>query len=316
MRIKNIDAIPSRIPLKNPFKLSAFTVHSMHYVLVKVETDEGVVGFGEAAPSWDVNGETMESVVGFIRLLKSPDMLGYSLIGEELNGVDDVERLMTSVIDPPDRIALMAGNSSAKAALEQALFHVITQSTGISIVELLGGSHQPVPFSTTISILPTEETLRRVASALDADSPVIRLKIGCPNVFSMPGFGRDVEVVREASAMVRERGSKAKLVADANQGFIDEVTTIRFCREIEGCLDWLEQPLLARAIEGFSTVRNETGMPLMADESLSSLRDAERFFENGGADYFNVKLMKTGGVYGALRLIDKATCFGLSLIHI
>ncbi len=313
MKINRITATPLRIRLKEPFRLAAFTVYSMHHVLIAVETDAGITGYGEATPSWDVNGETCESVVGFIRLITNYEMLGYSLIGEPIDSVQDVLRLMGSVIDPHEHSSMVAGNSAAKAGLEQALFHVVTQSTGKTLPELLTlqeGDSTPqgqIPCSTTISIWDIQETIDRVHAAIDAGSTTIRLKIGKANAFGHPGFSRDFTVIQGAHALITNQSRPIRLVADANQGFIDAAGAISFCKSIEGCLDWLEQPTLARDTGAFARIKQATTVPLMADESLKSYEDALSLLSAQAVDYFNVKLMKTGGILGALRLIDMAT---------
>jgi len=88
-------------------------------------------------------------------------------------------------------------------------------------------------------------------------------------------------------------------------------SVIDFCYQIEGCLHWLEQPLPADDLMGFEKIREETTVSLMADESLRSYQDAKVLCELGSVDYFNIKLMKTGGMRAALKMIDLADTYGI-----
>ena len=100
MKITTLRATPYKLPLKEPFKMAEFTVRKMNYVRVEVEDEQGHIGVGEATPAWEVNGETPESIVGCVRLFSDASALGYSLIGESIANLEDVERLMTKIIHP------------------------------------------------------------------------------------------------------------------------------------------------------------------------------------------------------------------------
>ena len=305
MKITNIIAVPFRIPLKDPFRMAHFTVRYMHYVLITVETDIGIIGYGEATPAWEVNGETCGSIVGYIELLKNKAMTGYSIIGEKLDSLEDVENLIDTVINPVNEFSLIAGNSAAKAALEQAIYYAFCASKKQSFPELYKLKQTPIPCSTTISIADIEDSLKEVKKAIFNSSHLIRLKVGRKDIDGH-GFNRDVTVIREAKKIIVSKKKKIHLVADANQGFANVKTAVSFCKQIEGCLDWLEQPLAADNLIGFREIKEECSVPLMADESITSYKDAKVLFELGGIDYLNIKLMKTGGLRGAIKIIDEA----------
>jgi L-alanine-DL-glutamate epimerase-like enolase superfamily enzyme len=303
MKITNIIAVPFRIPLKDPFRMAHFTVRYMHYVLITVETDIGIIGYGEATPAWEVNGETCDSIVGYIELLKNKDMTGYSILGEKLDSLEDVERLIDTVINPVNEFSLIAGNSAAKAALEQAIYYAYCSFKKKSFIELYHLKQTPVPSSTTIGIDTISNSLQLINKAIEASSSIIRLKIGRKDVDGR-GFNRDLTVIQETKKIILSKKKKVRLVADANQGFANVKTAVAFCKQIEGCLDWLEQPLAADNLTGFSEIKKESAVPLMADESITSYKDAKVLFELGGIDYLNIKLMKTGGLRGAIKIID------------
>ncbi len=306
MKIANITALPLRIPLKDPFHMAHFTVRYMHYVLITLETDAGVFGYGEATPAWEVNGETCDSIIGYIELLKNKTMTGYSIIGEKLDTLEDVERLIDTIINPVNECVLIAGNSAAKAAMEQAIYYAYCAFKKQSFIKLYDLKQTPVPCSTTISIVNISDSLTLIKKAIKNSSSIIRLKIGKKDVDG-PGFYRDIKLIQEVKKLILSQNRRIQLVADANQGFEDVKTAVTFCKQIEGCLDWLEQPLAADNLSGFREIKKKCAVPLMADESITSYKDAKVLLELGGVDYLNIKLMKMGGLRGAIRIIDEAS---------
>ena len=312
MKISKIEAIPFKLQQKEPFVLATVSNFDMFYVLVRIETDAGVVGYGEATPAWEVTGETWESVVACVRLLTARELIPFSLLGQEIGTLEQVEQL-AEAINPLRGLPLVAANPSAKAAVEQALFDAYGKFVGKPIYALYGGRNRPIPFGDTIGVHTVDETLDRVRIAIEQASldATVRLKIGIKDSGGLNGYERDVQVIRQAREMIRLSGKAIRLVADANQGFVDPVAAVDFCQQIDGCLDWLEQPILARDLLGFREIKRRTGVPLMADESVHSYEDAELLLALGGIDYLNVKLMKTGGLLPALRIIDRAAAYGV-----
>ena len=315
MKIASITATPYRLPLKIPFKMAGFTVQYMNYVKVEVTDEAGHVGVGEAAPSWDVNGETPDSVIGCVRLFQDCSTLGFTLIGQPLATLDDVKDLMLQVINPSCSAPLIAGNSAAKAAMEQAMLNCIARQRNISLLSCFDVQPGKIPFTNTISICDVDTTLKYVQDAIATGAQCIRLKLGCRDAGNLLNFERDIQVIQKSKAIIYEQAPSVKLVGDANQGYVDAKTTIRICKAVDKCLDWLEQPVLADDIYGFSRIREAVETPLMADESLSSPISEKLLMEQESVSYFNVKLMKTGGLFSALALVDRASKSGIG-IHI
>jgi L-alanine-DL-glutamate epimerase-like enolase superfamily enzyme len=313
MKILSIETIPLRLPLKTPFHMSNFSVFDMHYVLVVVTTNKGIIGYGEATPSWDVNGETPESIDGFIRLITNKKMLGYSLIGEEIDSLEQLNNLIDTIINPIDSFSYIAENSSAKAALEQALYSAYALHKQTSLANLLNMKKGHVPFTNTISIAPVDETVQSASVAIKNGARIIRLKIGKKNVFGSPGYQRDIDVINRIAKLLPNKD--IKLIADANQGFQTVKETVQFCKHIGTHLAWLEQPILAHNLLGFKEIKKYTKIPLMADESVSTYKDLQILLQLKAVDYINIKLMKTGGYRGALKFINLANQYGVN-VHV
>lgn len=310
MKIQAIHTIPIKLQMKEPFVIANVTNYDMYYVVVKVETDEGIVGYGEATPAWEVTGETYQSVIACVQLFSEGNLLGYSLLGKEIGSLEAVREIM-DVIEPRTGVRLVYGNPSAIAAIEQAILDACGKYLGQPIYAMFGAIYQPIPFTRNISILDVDTTLQRVATGIELGYQIIRLKVGLWGGGGLPGRERDVQVVIKSHELIEQSGKPLMLIADANQGFVDVENTIEFCRRIEGKLDWLEQPTAAGDLMAFSKIRQKVGVPLMVDEALHSYEQACMLLELGGVDYFNVKLMKTGGLLRAIDIIDLAAEFGV-----
>jgi L-alanine-DL-glutamate epimerase-like enolase superfamily enzyme len=305
VKIAKIDSMPLDLHLKEPFIIANVAMTVMQFVLVRVETDEGIVGWGEAIPAWEVTGETRGSVMSCVRLFADAGLLEYSLLGKEIGSLDAVRELMDA-IEPKAGLRLVYGNPSAIAAIEQAMLDACAKRAGAPLYRLLGAENRPVEYTRNISILGVEETLSRVASGIEKGFGIIRLKLGRPGVGGLPGYRRDVEVVLGARRLIEGARSRARLIADANQGFVTVDNAVEFCRSVDGALDWLESPTAAGDLHAFKRIKDKCSVPLMADEAVHGYESALTLLEIGGVDYINVKLMKTGGLLRAMDLFDLA----------
>lgn len=318
MRIADVTATPLRpIPLAVLFATTNAALQEVRPVVVTVTDTDGVTGYGEALPAWEVTGETQETVAGVVGLYSDPTRLDAAdlLPGRRLAGLDDVVAIAERM-NPTGRPCTVAHNASAKAAIEQALLDVVARRAGTSVHTLLGADPTvTVPAAHTIMLGPVDESLAQVAAVLAGGPAVVRLKLGGDvAVGAGSTTDRDVTLVREAAELVRAVPG-ARLVADANEGYVDVQRAAAFCREVEGCLDWLEQPFVGEDLLGFAELARRTSVPLMADESVHGLAQARMLLQLGGVAYLNVKLMKCGGVLPALQIIDLAAEHGVG-VHV
>ena len=97
MKITAVKNIPIKLQMKEPFVIASVTNFDMYYVIVKVETDTGVSGYGEATPAWEVTGETWQSVAACVDLFTDGSLLGYSLIGREIGSLEAVRAIMETI---------------------------------------------------------------------------------------------------------------------------------------------------------------------------------------------------------------------------
>lgn len=280
MRIERVSIHQFEIPLSEPFVTALKPIPELERVLVEVETDAGLIGYGEGAPAYEVTGETQGSTATVLEDVLAPLVLGSDPLA--------VERVVSEMA------ALVDGAPSARAAIEIALQDVRGKHAEMPLYELLGGhAEEPtIDVPVVLSIKSPEEMASDAAAAVDAGYRQIKIKLGAdPET--------DVERVRAIAEAVPE---DVCLKADANQGWGDAKTTLSVLRHVEGVLDVIEQPVTNDNVTDLAFLRERVDVPVMPDESVETAADASELVRRGAGDIYNVKLMKTGGLTEAIRL--------------
>jgi len=288
MKIKKIETALLEAPLKTPFVTSLRRVDRLEDLLVVIECDDGTRGYGEGAPTPAITGETIGSIKAAI------DLIAPFLIGRE---IEDFDTLLMHVHTH------IVKNSTAKSALEIALYDLRAKYLKLPLYRMLGGTKRVFETDITISM---GETGCMVADALDAVKrgyTSLKIKIG-------DNPHKDAQRIIAIWSALPET---VKLRLDANQGWTAE-ESVSLLQKIEkkGIIaECIEQPVAAGDIEGFSYIKERVETPLLADESVFSLNDARRLLEREAVDYINIKLAKTGGIFQALALADLSASYGV-----
>jgi len=278
MRITTVEAWPHEMKLAEPYTIAYETVDTAANVFLRLETSTGISGFGCAAPDPEV---TREDVTGTLAALQ--DIAGPLLLGTDpLRPAKQMERLKGTLGMRP----------SALAAVDMALHDIMGKVAGLPLWRLLGGYRDRMRTSITIGILPVDETVARAMEHVGNGFRCLKLK-GGSNV------NEDIERVLKVREAV---GEKVELRFDANQGYL-VADSLYFVQEVRRAkLELLEQPTPRREPDLMGRVTSNVRIPVMADESLLTLRDAFRIARRGLADMVNVKLMKVGGIAEALQI--------------
>jgi L-alanine-DL-glutamate epimerase-like enolase superfamily enzyme len=263
----------------------------LEYLTVRVETDDGAVGIGEAPADIGFFGETIEEVQAAI-----DDYLGPQLIGG----------------DPLDREHLLhridyRGNSCAKSGIDLALHDLIGRVSGLPVSALIGGTHRRrVAVAIEIAGGPPDEMAAACVAYMERGVRAFKPKIG-----GIPE--RDAERLRAIRDAV---GPDVTIRADANQGYSPK-EAIRLCRlaEKHGVgLELLEQPVPAWNLQGMADVRRAVDTLIEADESCFTIHDAMALIRHEAADVLNVKIAKAGGLYNAKKIAALAEAAGLKCV--
>lgn len=289
MRITEVKLGKISVPLRVPFKTALRSVSSVEDVIVEIHTDTGAMGYGEAPPTGAVTGDTTGAILGALR-----DHLIKTIVGRD---VDDFEDLMKAVN------ACIVKNTSAKAAVDMALWDLYGQLYKIPVYKLMGGSRKQIVTDITISVNDPEEMARDAVNAIDRGYDTLKIKVG-----SNP----DMDVARLV-AVRQAVGPDTCIRIDANQGWNPKqaVKLLNQMQEKGLDIEFVEQPVKAHDFEGLKYVTERSYVPVLADESVFSPEDAMTIMQMGAADLVNIKLMKCGGLYNALKIASAAEVYGV-----
>ncbi|MFS4416079.1 mandelate racemase/muconate lactonizing enzyme family protein [Maribacter sp. 2307ULW6-5] len=274
------------LSLSVPYTIAYETVDRTTNFILKLETNTKMVGYGCAAPDATVTSETAEEVERAIKdilvpFLKGKDPFAYALLLTELK-------------------SLLGTKSSALAMVDMALHDLISKKAGVPLYRFLGGYRNHIPTSITIGILPLEATLVQAREFMEQGFSIIKVK-----------GGADVEEDIAKMRRLRELYPKAVFRFDGNQGY-SVAESLRFFEGTRSVgIEIFEQPTRVDQDESLGRVTQGTNIPVMADESLKTLKDAFRLAQNERIDMINIKLMKVGGILEATHINSVAKSAGL-----
>ena len=289
MKITQIRLGKLSVPLRVPFKTALRTVERVEDIVVELHTDTGAVGYGEAPPTGPITGDTTGGIVGGILELIAP-----ALLGQE---VDDFETV-TALVQKAG-----VHNTSAKAAVDMALWDLYGQLHQIPVHKLLGGARRTLVTDLTISVNPPEQMARDAREAVARGYDCLKVKVGADPTLD----------TARLAAVRKAVGRDVCIRIDANQAWTPR-QAVRILNEMQDKglgLELVEQPVPAADLEGLAYVTRHSWVPVMADESVFSPADALRIFQTRAADYVNIKLMKCGGLTNALRIASAAEVYGV-----
>lgn len=289
--IAQIEVIPARLPLIEPFQIAYARQDDIPTVFVRMTTHGGLTGWGEATPDPNVTGETLSSTAAMLHTDLAP-----LLIGHDIRDREAALLKLDATVD---------GAPAAKAALDIAIHDMVARAHGMPLWALLGGRSKPhLQISRVVSIKAPAEMATDALAHVAAGFRTIKLKVG-------DGRNPHLDVAR-VEAVRAAVGPEIKLKIDVNQGWGSPGVAIPAIRAMFASeAEYIEQPIAQRDIEGLAEVRRQTGATIMADEALHGVREMQRIVALRAADLINIKLMKTGGLLNALRVNAIAEAAGI-----
>ena len=289
MKITAIEIGKIAIPLKTPFITALRRVDVAEDLVVKVYTDDGHVGYGNAPATVVITGDSHQSVAGAVR-----EVIGPKLIGMD---IDDRDLILETIQ------GAMVHNTSAKAALDIAVHDLFGQRYGMPLYRFFGGRRQRIASDLTISVNPPDLMAADAVKAVQAGYHHLKLKVG---IDSTVDFER-VAAIRKAV------GKDIAIRLDANQGWKpkEAIRLIRAMEDADLAIELIEQPVSAVDFEGLKQVTDHVDTPIMADESAFSPTDVFRLLSMRACDLINIKLMKCGGLTSALKIAALAEISGM-----
>lgn len=278
MKIVDIKIEKLRIDLKEPFKIAFAVQDYADNVIVKIVTDEGYYGLGEAAPFAPVTGETVDGVVNTLKMFRS------GLIGMDPLNIEGIHVLM-------DR--LIVGNTAAKAAIDIALYDIKGKVMGQPLYKVLGGYDNKIQTDMTIGIdTPENMALKAKKSVIEDGFRILKVKAG----INPSDDVKALQLIRQAV------GNDIRLRVDANQGYCvnDAIAVLKEFEKVG--VEAVEQCLPYWNLADSRRIRDNVNLKVMLDETIKSPMDAAKACKIDAADILNIKLMKSGGLYNALKI--------------
>jgi o-succinylbenzoate synthase len=289
MKITDIQFGTLRVPLKTPFKTALRTVDKIEDIVVMIRTDTGHTGYGEAPATAVITGDTHGSIVEAIRHYIWPRVLG-----QEVANINRLTQLIQGAMEK---------NSSAKAAVEIAIYDLWGQLYEAPLYKLLGGGDPLITTDITISVDYIDKMVADSIAAVGRGFESLKIKVG-------KDIGVDIERIKAVYNAVEGR---ALLRLDANQGWTAKqaVFALQSLEDAGVHLELVEQPVKAQDLNGLKYVTERVHTPIMADESVFGPTEVIELIRMCAADIINIKLMKTGGISNAIRIADIASMYGV-----
>lgn len=296
MRIAAGTVYALEIPFVEAFRHSAHARRSCDSVVVRVVDDDGVTGFGEGAPRPYVTGETPDLLMDHLVGELWPSIRGVELPDPLVEGLGCLDEMVPEAAPP----GVVAANA-ARCALELALVDCALRSRGTSLGALLPPRRRSISYSGVLTAADPELTARRAGQMKLVGLEDVKLKVGT---------GEDLERVRAVREAI---GPDVSLRVDANGAWtLDEA--LHFVEAaVEFRIAALEQPLPRYAVADLAVLRKASEIPLVADESLVTLEDAELLLGAEAVDAFNVRISKCGGLHRSTKIVLLAEEAGVAV---
>ncbi len=289
MKIDDFEIIKLSMAMKEPYEVAYETFDKADNLLIRISAGD-LHGWGCAAPDPHVTGETIESVYQASRdilpsILSKRDPFRKALLMKHLR-------------------AATPGMFSLWAAVDMALWDLLGKQARLPVWKILGGFRESISTSVTIGICGIEDTLEKARDFRDQGFHLLKIKGG-------NDVALDIERLR---ALRSALGGELKIRFDANQGYSVEEALLFVNKIRELDIQLFEQPTVKSKPDLLGAVTKKTDVPVMADESLLSLRDAFYLVKKGLIDLMNIKLMKVGGITEAVQVDGLARAAGVEVM--
>jgi muconate cycloisomerase len=287
--IRRVDAIPVALPLRKPMKMAGVTIATADNVLVRIEADGGLTGWGEAASAPTMTGDTQGSLLAAIRHLAP------LLVGADAWTRPALVRKLGHAL---------YGNTGAHSAVELALVDLAGRAAGLPVIDLIGGAVRGAvaPMWLLGNATPAEDAAEARAK-LAQGFRFFKVKVGAKTI---EGDIASTLAVRNAL------GAELPICADANCGFSVAAARRYLDSTRDAALAFLEQPLGPHDLAALAALARSSPIPLGADEGIHSLADVTAHAQ-AGAGGVSLKLIKLGGLGAAVEAARLCERLGLAV---
>lgn len=289
--IKRVDAIPVALPLRKPMLMAGVRIEFAENLIVRIEAESGLVGWGEAASAPTMTGDLQAGMVAAIEQHLAPLLVGQ-------------DALQHAALARRCGHALH-GNGGAKSAVDMALLDLVGRHVQLPVCDLLGGAMRAtVKPMWLLGNKTVQEDIAEANEKRRAGFGFFKIKVGVKPV---------ADEIAATHELRRALGPEIILCADANMGY-DNVAARRYAIAAgEAGLLFFEQPLRDYDINGMAALAKISPVPLCADESIGSIKDIFDYHRAGAAAGINVKTIKLGGLSAAVQAAQVCESLGLAI---
>jgi L-alanine-DL-glutamate epimerase-like enolase superfamily enzyme len=299
MKIERVNAYGVKLPQRVVYKTALMSYSELQTVVTEVTTSDGVVGIGQASISqapYSAYGETLAGAVAVIN-----ELLGPAIIGLDAMALELIHQRMDAVL---------RANPFAKTSIDIALHDAIGQALDVPVYSLLGGPvTTELPFLYSIGNFPTAELVEKAVEAVENGYRCLKIRVGI-----------DLKTdVANLAALRKRLGDDVSIGVDFNASLHEAQKrpdrAIAYVRRLEEFdLDTIEQPVAAWDFDGMARITAAIDTPIVADESIWTLQDAQRAIQLHAADILKIKLIKTCGLHRARKMASLCEAAGVPLV--
>ncbi len=276
MRIVAAEAFGVELTLVEPFSIAYSTIEKTVNYFLRLETADGLVGYGCSAFDQEVTNENEKTIAKALNEVAIPILLGRDLFHYK----SVIKEIRDAIANEP----------TALCGVDMALFDLLAKNAKLPLYRLLGKKKERMKTSITIGIMPLKESVEKALSWKKKGYLALKIK-----------GGLSVSQDQEKLIKIREAvGKETEIYFDANQGYTPQEAKEVIDTLVNIGAEFIEQPCKKENYKAFSELRGS--LPIMADESVLNSTDALKLISCGGADMYNVKLAKTGGILEAFEL--------------
>jgi len=286
MKITKVEAIPFKIPYRTPLKwgLAGYLAAAEH-VLIRIHTNEGIVGVAEATPRPTIYGESQASILHAIR-----DWFAPMIVGMDPGHTEKIWAKLETI----------HWNPTAKGAIDLALYDAVAKARGVPLWEMLGGFSDRLPVSWMLGIRSIPEMVQEALDLRAQGFKAFKVKVGVEPE-------KDIQVIK---ALRENLGPEVLIYADANMAYTVS-TAIRTIKKMEEYgLAFVEEPVPAWDWKGRSKVARAISIPIMGDESVFTPQDVAREIDLGAIGVISIKTPRTGYTL-SLKIVHLAETAGI-----
>lgn len=285
-KIKSIETHLVRFKLSTPSAVAYACLEEVENILVRIQTSDGLCGWGNCSPDPEVTGEDITSAKALFE--KIPDLIQ--------NRFDSFEiPLINKELAP-----YISKNPAAVASVDIALYDILGKKLRQPLYKIFGQCRGSVEIAYTIGLIELADALENVRSALKKGFRILKIKTG-------KSAGEDIERIRKVFEI---SGENCRLRIDANQAYSikDSLKVAEAVKDLP--VDFIEQPTNKKDYASLKKVKNKSPLKIMVDEGAVTMDNMRCVCENDAADFVNIKLMKCGGIFEAIKQNAVAEAFG------